>query len=460
MININVINENDLCIACGACIYSCPAGNLEIRFNDFKGLYEPCIIDNEKCLKNCSNFKVAPCLTVCPSNKIDYFDLSELKFGNKPNTSLGEVDRIFLAQSKNEVINRNSSSGGIIKEVLKYYVNEVPDISIVALRQDRGLKYTPQNINCNEIEKLPGSIYHNIDFSVAIKLLRTNRKSILVANPCQLDGILKYIKEYDPDLLDRLYRIIGLICGWTYNHHSIKAISQYKKIKFNDLDDIAYRGDGPIGKLKLFQKNGKQIKVNRRLDLHYMCAFDRSFNLNRCNFCVNHGNFLADLVVGDAWLPSTVFTTTGISLLISRNKAVTDDLLKMKNDEIISLLEANIKDVVESQTHRVVYGDFSYAYAGFLKQQGKYAPEFNGPNKNESKPLKANYLRKFQKNYTRKNRIQREGKYWVLFFRKYSYEIVPFVRKYLNWFGVRILRLKSIAGVREEISSDKFRNFR
>ena len=53
--------------------------------------------------------------------------------------------------------------------------------------------------------------------------------------------------------------------------------------------------------------------VSRRVDFGYQVAFDRLFNTPRCHLCVNHSNFLADIVVGDAWLPSTVFTKTGVS---------------------------------------------------------------------------------------------------------------------------------------------------
>jgi hypothetical protein len=35
---------------------------------------------------------------------------------------------------------------------------------------------------------------------------------------------------------------------------------------------------------------------------------------------VNHSNYLADIVVGDAWLPSTVASTTGVSLLVCRTE--------------------------------------------------------------------------------------------------------------------------------------------
>ena len=91
-------------------------------------------------------------------------------------------------------------------------------------------------------------------------------------------------------------------------------------VDFDEITDISYRGGGPVGKLRIDTGEGK-VAVSRRVDFGYQVAFDRHFNTPRCHLCINHRNFLADIVVGDAWLPSTVMTKTGISLLISRTPA-------------------------------------------------------------------------------------------------------------------------------------------
>jgi hypothetical protein len=174
---------------------------------------------------------------------------------------------------------------------------------------------------------------------------------------------------------------------------------------------------------------------------------------------VNHGNFLADLVVGDAWLPSTVTTKTGISLLIARTREVDVTLKKMKDEGVIRLVPARKEDVVESQSRRVIYGDFSYAYADYVKSLGLFAPTLTGPNKAKTKPVSQSYLQKFHKGMTRKLQLQREGKYWTLFIRKYTRESGEFMMKYIKWFLVRVVKIKSLLGKRKEIPSDIMKIF-
>ena len=71
-----------------------------------------------------------------------------------------------------------------------------------------------------------------------------------------------------------------------------------------------------LGKLKIRTKNDS-TEYSRRVNFSYQVAFDRSFNSPRCLVCVNHSNYLSEIVIGDAWLPSTLFTKTGISLVIA-----------------------------------------------------------------------------------------------------------------------------------------------
>ena len=392
---------------------------------------------------------------------MNYDDLSEFTFGSPPNTDIGHVDQVYLAQSTNEQRNLNASSGGLIKEAIKYYFDTGKIEGVIALKHIDGITYRPVLItDVGEVDNLPGSIYHNIDFSDALKILKeTDRKIALIANPCQLEGIFSYIKLYEPELKSKIVLTIGLICGWTYSHHALKAICAYEKVSFSKLTDISYRGGGSVGKLKLFEGNGRVTKVHRRISFKYQAAFDRSYNLARCHFCVNHGNFLADLVVGDAWLPSTVKTRTGISLLIARTAALSKDLHDMKEKDLIKLLQVRADEVIESQTHRVVYGDFSYPYADFVRENAAHSPELSGPNKAECQPYTREQIEDFHRNFVRKVKLQRQGKYWKLFFLKYTKEFSTVFMRYFRWFMVRIVKIKSLSGQRKEIPSEHMKLF-
>jgi hypothetical protein len=195
------------------------------------------------------------------------------------------------------------------------------------------------------------------------------------------------------------------------------------------------------------------------VDFDYQVAFDRSFNIPRCHVCVNHVNYLADIVVADAWLPATVMTKTGISLLICRTKAADDILQGMRDEGRIRLAEASVEDIAESQKRRNAFGDFAYAYAEYLRSEGLFCPDLQAPNRSAAQPVARPLAAKFHARYMLKRRLQRERRYRALWLRKATVEFMPFIARYFRWFAVRILRIKSLTGQRKEISREQLRGF-
>jgi hypothetical protein len=261
-------------------------------------------------------------------------------------------------------------------------------------------------------------------------------------------------------LADRIHATVGLLCGWQYSHHALRAICEFKGIDFDAVTDVAYRGGGPVGKLRITTTDGTVTRVNRRVDFSYQVAFDRHFNTPRCHLCVNHANFLADIVVGDAWLPSTVGTKTGISLVISRTAAADAMLRGLAGAGRIVLTDVSTAEVEESQSRRSAFGDFAYPYAEFLRHSGRFAPDLHGPNEAAHHPVPDTELVQFRRELERKLALQRAGRYRFLRWRKGTRELPTFLKRYLRWFLVRILRIKSLTGKRHEVARDRLADFR
>src|SRR4029453_12058986 len=114
----------------------------------------------------------------------------------------------------------NASSGGLIKELLHHLLARPEVDGIIALGHVEGLDFEAQLITEDAgIDRLPGSIYHNLSQPKAIEILRENEgRFVLVAIPCQLEGIYQYLYKCEPDLVDRIHTTIGLLCGWQYGH--------------------------------------------------------------------------------------------------------------------------------------------------------------------------------------------------------------------------------------------------
>ena len=438
--------ESGMCVSCGACLEADPS--LRMVFNEQSMAFEPSGPGN------------AEAAAVCPAVRVDYDELHARRFPGRAVTEHGVVTSVYLAQNTDRERNLRASSGGLVKELVAMYLDSAEVRGAIALVHRDGLTFEPVLLRRgDDLDRLPGSIYHNLPSDKVFPLLReADGPVVLVAIPCQLEGILACLYRRAPELAEKVHAVIGLSCGWYYNHHALKAICRFKRLPFEEIADVSYRGGGAIGKLRI-SAGGRTKAINRRVDFDYQVAFDRSFNIPRCHVCVNHVNYLADIVVADAWLPSTVMTKTGISLVICRT-VESDAMLKRLRDEgRIRLAEASEEDILESQRRRNTFGDFAYGYAQYLQGEGLFSPDLPAPNRGAAQPVAHEVAARFHSAFMRKRRLQREGRYRTLWWRKATVEFPRFAARYFRWFAVRILRIKSLTGQRKEISRERLRDF-
>lgn len=439
--------DASMCIGCGVCVFVDPT--LKLELDPKKLIYQP---------SHASNAEAA---AVCPAVQVDFPVLQGKIFPGAEQTTYGVVHSVLLAQSTNYQRNLKASSGGLVKELLLHYLQRDDVDGVLALGHVGGIEFETRLLREPEdVDLLPGSIYHNLEQSKALQLLHElDGKYVLVAIPCQLEGIYNYIYRQAPELAEKIHTTIGLLCGWQYSHHALRAIAEFKGIDYEQITDLSFRGDGPVGKLRIW--TGEKVHTaGRRVDFDYQVAFDRSFNTPRCHTCINHSNYLADIVVGDAWLPSTVMSRTGVSLLICRKPETDTAVREMAQAGTVKLTDVSTAEIMESQKRRVVFGDFAYAYSNYLDEIGVHHPDMVGPNRPAAQLTPREDVAKFHKELTRKLELQWARRYQFLRVRKATVELPKHVKKYLDWFFVRILRVKSLTGQRKEVRRDQLRDFR
>lgn len=427
--DLRVVMENDLCIACGACVAADPS--IELTLHPEKQIFEPSHPGN------------AAAAAVCPAIEVNFPRLQELLFPGSEQGPYGVVHSVMLAQSADATRNAAASSGGMIKELLIELLGR-PDVDgAIVLKHVQGLEFEPSLITeIDEVDRLPGSIYHNLPKHRVLELLRENPgRYVLAAIPCELEGIFTYIFTHEPHLRERIHTTIGLLCGWQYNWHSIRAICQFKGIDPDRIVDISYRGDGPVGKLRIWTDDGREHTTSRRLDFGYQVAFDRSFNTRRCHLCVNHANFLADIVVGDAWLASTLTTKAGVSLVINRREESDTLVRRLAADGRVNFSEVTVNEIRESQKPRVAFGNVAYAYAEYLDEIGVHRPRMDGPNRPVAQLADRREVAALHEELERKLQLQRARRYRYLFWRKATKELGRYVARYWDWFTHRVLRV-------------------
>ena len=439
--------QSGMCIACGACTLADESVKLEL--NERRQIFEP------------TSKGSMMAASVCPSVEVDYDELCHFVFGQTAQGPLGIANSFHLAQSTNYERNFRASSGGIIKETIGHLLQSGLVDGVISIDHTEGLEYSARLLTDPEmIDELPGSIYHNIDLSSVLEMLtHTNMRLGIVAIPCQLEGIYKYIQKIRPDLRSRIVFTIGLLCAWQYTRHSIAAMASYFRFDTDKINSVAYRGGGPIGKLRFELDDNRMIEIYRRASLRYQVGFDRYFNTPRCNVCVNHTNFLADMVVGDSWIESTRFSKTGISIMLCRTANATKIAREMEACGRIKLKHVTDLEVVESEGEHLVYGQFAYPYADYLREIGTNAPVLKGPNKGHGTPATWPDISDFHSKLVKMNKLMQSGKYRTILLRKLTHEGHRLTWRYMRWLIQRILNVLKLSRKNRSIQHDDLSGF-
>ena len=373
--------QADLCIACGACVSACPFGTIESVYDRFRAAHEVRVKDAQYCV-GCA----MPCDSVCPSIFVEMRSLGGAVAVPVRQTSRERnEDPVWIGYSPAFQRNGVSSSGGIVRELIRSCIEQ--GMPVLCLTEKRGefvkdfrFRYSPEILHdTNDIERLPGSIYHGVSFASALDLIKkADTRIALVTTPCQLEGISNYIHRIDPPLENKIGLVIGLICGWMYSDHSVLSFARFKNLA-EPIQDSTYRGEDKIGKLTILSRGKKNSYSRREFAtlkdfLDYRAAFSTELNRLRCRICENHTNLLADIAVGDAWLKRV--GSEKVSVIISRSERGRSMVERLTNQGRVICHKGSYDDVIESQSRDLVRGENARAFSMFLAGKGVQVPDW------------------------------------------------------------------------------------
>lgn len=429
--------DNNLCIAYGAVIYGDPNQNWTSYWNEEKQLFElrkknPDLPDSPESHK------------LFLSKGINYPELAKFVHGYPQNTILGHLTSTYLGQSLNYNRNYQSSSGGVIKETLRYLFHTQQITSVITVQKTGKLLYEPVKItDVGEIDNLPPSIYHTIDTTKTIDLLEncaTNEKVVIIGTPWQIDDLYIYIKYVHPELKNVIFLTIGLLTGWYFNQHNIKALCHYYNINYDNLDDIRYRGYGKKGMIRFYDKEHRLIREAPRFNIYSQSTSEIYYNLPMYNLYPNTHNMLADIVVGDPHLGECGFSKTGINLVLTRNAYAQNIINNMSQQRYIHAVKIQDNALERSQKRLRLYGDFAYPYAHYLKEHGFPYPTFYTYSKEHIQPVSQQYIAKFVQKDMQRKQLQQNNAYDKIL-KKHIFDIrLASIKKFtsLSYFQYRV----------------------
>ncbi len=380
---VSAIVEHDLCIGCGVCAPVCSRNSIAIQWNKY-GLYEPVIV-NTSC-NDCS-----ACLRVCPFScgiveniQVPNEDELGMRLFVGPQIEkdqyLGYYRKLFVGYA--EDYRMTSSSGGISTWALTHLLeNDYIDAAIcVQPNHNQEDSHFSYNV-CETTEAIRAAAktrYYPVSINQAIELLLEKPGHYaLIALPCTVKA-LRLAVEQMPILSERIIFMIGIFCGGlkTRNYTEYLAATldvESKNIRFPEYrvkkptstaDDYVFTCEDNVGK--------QYAKAMRTLGDMWGTGL---FKPNACDFCDDLSAELADLSVGDAWIPPYRADGRGNNVLVVRSEIA----LKIIQEGIV-LGHLKLDEITPTQANTSQQGNINHRRHGlayrlkWAQQKGLIVP--------------------------------------------------------------------------------------
>ena len=346
------IRPNKLtCRQCGTCAGMCPTGAIEME-RDVNGNYFPLINDTL-----CTDCNI--CIESCPGFSIDFKLLNMSIFNKSPDDKLlGNYIGCYLGYTTDNEVLKNASSGGIISSLLIYALEKGVIDGAVVTKLSRENPLKPEIIiarSKEEILSAAQSKYIPVPLNIAIReILHNDGKFAIVGLPCHIHGMRK-AENLNPPLKEKVVLHIGMICGHTDNLQATYLHLRRKGIPIEELKRIEYRAGNWPGEVRATLKNGTIRSENYRAsDFKHLhtCGF---FMPLCCTLCSDATNELADISVGDAWLPEFEKLEHGISEVLSRTRQGDGMLQDAARDGKIRLMNLDAVKIKRSQLYQLAF---------------------------------------------------------------------------------------------------------
>ena len=317
---INIAKKTN-CSGCYACAEICPRSCITM-LSDEEGFWYP-KVDEIQCIR------CGVCETVCPiampSSPILY----------KPITA-------YAARHRDDFLRLNSSSGGVFSEIAIYVLKQGGVVFGAGFDENFNVvhKYIE---SVEELDIFRGSKYVQSRMGNAYKhaedFLKSGRLVLFSGTPCQIEGLLAYLKKTYENLITQ-----DLICHGVPSPMVWQKYIEYRMAEADEVrpQKIAFRAKNEGWKrysVSFLFENDQEYRATLDKD-SMMQAFLKNLCLRPscydCAFKNKHRK--SDITLGDFWgvehiLPA-MDDDKGVSLVIIHSKKGADILEKVKDSLI------------------------------------------------------------------------------------------------------------------------------
>lgn len=290
------------CANCGACMNICPKDAISL---DCSGDFYRYVVDEERCV-DCG-----ACVKVCPENMpVSHLNLKAAYGGWHTDA---------------EVV-KTSSSGGAFSALANYILSK-NGIVYGAAYTDDCKAVVCRSTEDTDLDNIKRSKYVESTVGFAFREIKTKleegRYVLFCGTPCQVAGLMRYLrKEYDRLLT------VDFACGGLTSHRLYQEhLAELEKKYHSKVSAVNFRA-GLYGwkqyALKVDFRNGKSYRTPAELDPYvHSFMYSRCANRENCLACKFRNTHYSDFIIADYWrwfeysnLPNE---ETGISLILTNS---------------------------------------------------------------------------------------------------------------------------------------------
>ena len=340
------------------------------------------------------------CLECCPGYSLDFRELNSRIFGEQPeDTFLGNYLGCYVGNSTDRKIRYESSSGGVVTQLLIFALENgmIDGALVVRMRKDHPLEPEPFVAKTREeILSASKSKYCPVATNEALgHILKENGRFAFVGLPCHIHGIRK-AEESVEGLREKIVLHVGLVCSHTVNFFGTEFLLRKLGVTKEEIAEIHYRGLGWPGSMLIKLKNHSNLAIPYvgRWNAYWPTFSSFFFTPMRCLMCPDETNELADVSLGDAWLPELKHERNGESIVVARTKMGEEILNLACSAGVIFLKPVGCERVKCSQADPLKFKKYDFGTRlAMMESAGTKIPDFN-LKRNSSRPA-SSFVRNF-----------------------------------------------------------------
>ena len=336
--------HSNLCNRCGTCV---GLSSGKIVFKDKTGKYEPHIIEEidddlaDKILKACSG------------GEFDFPFYNNYIFGQNINHHqyTGAYRQIYIGNTNNEEIRRNSASGGIISSILIWLLEQNKIDGAVVLGMSKTKPWMNEPFIATSKEEILSAAQSKYTISSVNEILpeinKFNGRLAYVGLPGQVQSIRKLQQMNEPSVENIKY-IFGPFYGNTLHFSSVESfLKSFKEKDYKKIKKLYFRyGEWP-GYMRVELNTGRFIELPK-FHANYLIPFHI---LKNSLLCTDLSNEFTDISGGDAWAPKYEERGKGFSMVISRSEKGQQILDEMINEGKLTIGAIDIEEAVKMHSH-------------------------------------------------------------------------------------------------------------